>query len=258
MTAAAAAFAMEHYQKERKAFTDHERHHRLKELEDKYDLSIGYTGCVSNKLQLMTEVAADRVVVGQNFPIKKIVSLQFAEEAVQVSKHVVFGSSDVSKVTAKGPNFECMAHKRDGLGWVVTDVFGNVRGKGISVLDNAGRNVKPSSPLRATWLIDFLAEHIRSTPNLSNKTIRKLLQGYTTKYVLTNNLLQKVRSEGKATIFGISSLNVQYCHVLKQEMEAHGNPVELHFANRTQITMTLSTTVADNDNHRLKKEKRIS
>jgi hypothetical protein len=49
-TADAAAFAMEHYQKERKAFTDHERRRRLKESEDNYDLSIGYTGCVSNKL----------------------------------------------------------------------------------------------------------------------------------------------------------------------------------------------------------------
>jgi hypothetical protein len=49
MTAAAAAFAMEHYQKEHKAFTDCERHRHLKELEDNYDLSIGYTGCVSNK-----------------------------------------------------------------------------------------------------------------------------------------------------------------------------------------------------------------
>jgi hypothetical protein len=49
MTAAAAAFAMEHYQKERKAFTDCERRRRLKESEDNYNLSIGYTGCVSNK-----------------------------------------------------------------------------------------------------------------------------------------------------------------------------------------------------------------
>jgi hypothetical protein len=168
----------------------------------------------------------------------------------------VFGLSDVSKVTAKGPNFECTAHKRDGLGWVVTDVFVNVHGKGISELNNAGRNVKPSSPLRATWLIDLLAEHIRSTPNLSNKTMGKLLQGYTTEYALTNNLLQKFRSEGKAAIFGIQSLNVQYCHVLKQEMEAHGNPVELHFANRTQITMSLSTTVADNENCQFEERKK--
>jgi hypothetical protein len=50
MTAATAAFAMEHYQKEHKAFTDREHCYRLKELEDNYDLSIGYTGCVSNKL----------------------------------------------------------------------------------------------------------------------------------------------------------------------------------------------------------------
>jgi hypothetical protein len=39
-------------------------------------------------------------------------------------------------------------------------------------------------------------------------------------------------------------------------MDAHGNPVELHFANHTQITMALSTTVADDENCRLKKEKK--
>ncbi len=159
---------MEHFQKERNAFTDREHCHCLKESEDNYDLSIEYTGCVSNKLRLMTEVAADCVVAGQNFPTKKIVSLQFADKAIQASKHVVFGLSDVSKITAKGPNFEFTAHKRDGLGWVVTDVFVKVRRKGISEQDNTGRKVKPSSPLRATWLIDLLAEHIQSTPNLSN------------------------------------------------------------------------------------------
>ncbi len=105
-------------------------------------------------------------------------------------------------------------------------------------------------------MIDLLVEHIRSTPNLSNKTMRKLLHGYTTEYAITNNLLQKKWSEGKAVIFGIPSLNVQYCHVLKQEMEAHGNPVELHFLNHTQITMALSTSVADNENRRLKKERK--
>ncbi len=77
-----------------------------------------------------------------------------------------------------------------------------------------------------------------------------------TEYALTNNLLQKVWSKGKAAIFGIPFLNVKYYHVLKQEMEAHGNPVELHFANHTQITMALSTTVPDDENRRLKKEKK--
>jgi hypothetical protein len=74
----------------------------------------------------MTKVAADRVLVGQNFPTKKIVSLQYAKEAIQVSKHVLFGSSDATKLTAKGIKFECTANKRDGLGWVVTKVFVNV------------------------------------------------------------------------------------------------------------------------------------
>ncbi len=175
MTVAAATLLMEQCQKERKAFTDCKCRRRLKETEDYYDKSIEYTGCVSNKLRLMTKAAADRVVVGQNFPTKKIVSLQFAEEAIWASKHVVFASSDATKLTAKGINFKCTANKRDGLGWVVNEVFVNVCGKGISEKDNAGRNVKPASPLRATWLIDLLLEQIRSTPNISNNTMRKFL-----------------------------------------------------------------------------------
>ncbi len=226
VTIAAAALAMEQYQKECKAFTDCKRRRCLKESEDYYDVYIKYTGCVLNKLQLMTEVAADHVLVGQNFPTKKIVSLQFAEEAIQVSKHVVFGSSDATKLTAKGNKFECTANKRDGLGWVVTEFFVNVCGKGISEQDHAGRNVKPALPLRATWLIDLLLEQIWSTPNISNNTMRKFCLGYMTEYAITDNLLQKVWSDGKAVIFGSPSLNVQYCHVLKQEMEERGNPVE--------------------------------
>jgi hypothetical protein len=177
----------------------------------------------------MTKVAVDCVVVGQNFPTKKIVSLQFAEEAIRVSKHVVFASSDTTKLTAKSINFECTANKRDGLGWVSTKVFVNVHGKGISEKDNAGWNVKPALPLRATWLIDLPLEQIRSTPNTSNNTMRKFLLGYTAEYAITDNLLQKFCSDGKTARFGNPSLNVQYCHVLKQKMEERGNPVELLF-----------------------------
>jgi hypothetical protein len=204
----------------------------------------------------MTKVAADCVVVGQNFPTKKIVSFHFVEEPIRASKHVVFSSSDVTKLTAKGINFKCTANTRNGLGWVVTEVFINICGKGISENDNAGRNMKPASPLRATWLIDLLSEQIQSTPNTSSDTMRKFLLGYTTGYAITDNLLQRVWSDGKTAIFGNPSLNMQYCHVLKQEMEVFGNPVELFFANRTQITMAMSTTVAEDENCRLKKEKK--
>ncbi len=116
--------------------------------------------------------------------------------------------------------------------------------------------MKPALPLRATWLIDLLSEHIRSTPNISNDTMCKFLLGYMTEYAITDNLLQKVWSEGKAVIFGTPSLNVQYCHVLKREMEERGNPVELLFANHSQITMAMSTIVTEDENCRLKKEKK--
>ncbi len=105
-------------------------------------------------------------------------------------------------------------------------------------------------------MIDLPSEQIWSTPNTSNDTMRKFLLGYTTKYAITDNLLQKVWSDGKTAIFGNPSLNMQYCHVLKREMEERGNPVELLFANRTQITMALSTIVAEDENRRLKKEKK--
>ncbi len=62
-------------------------------------------------------------------------------------------------------------------------------------------------------MIDLLVEHIRSTPNLSNKTMRKFVQGYATNYSITDNLLQKTHSEGKEAVFGNPFLNVQYCCV---------------------------------------------
>ncbi len=74
-------------------------------------------------------------------------------------------------------------------------------------------------------MIDLLVEHIRSTPNLFNETMRKFVQGYATDYAITDKLLQKTRSEGKEAIFENPFLNVQYCCVLKAEMEREGNRV---------------------------------
>ena len=54
MTAEEANQAMKYYQKERKAYTDCVRCQRHKQSEDYYDHSVTFTGCVSDKLQLMT------------------------------------------------------------------------------------------------------------------------------------------------------------------------------------------------------------
>ena len=56
MTAEEANQAMKDYQKERKAYTDRVRCQRHKQSEDYYDHSITYSGCVSDKLQLMTDL----------------------------------------------------------------------------------------------------------------------------------------------------------------------------------------------------------
>ncbi len=195
-------FAMEKYQKEQKAYTGCQCRLRLKASEDFVDSSIIYTGCVVNTLRLMVDVAADRLQLGQNFPNKKTVSLRFAEEAIQVSKNMVFGSSDSTSVTAKGVNFLCSTKKTDSRGWVMKELFINVRGKGFTVTERKKKSQKECSPVRVKWLIDLLAEHIRSTPNLSNETMHKFIQGYATGYAITDDLLQKTHSDGKEAIFG--------------------------------------------------------
>ena len=75
----------------------------------------------------MTEVAAARIKVGQNFPTKRIMSMRFAEEAIQVSKYIVFCSSDTGRLSAVGDKFECTATKKDGQWWVVNTIQINVR-----------------------------------------------------------------------------------------------------------------------------------
>jgi hypothetical protein len=80
---------------------------------------------------------------------------------------------------------------------VVTELFVNALGKGLSSAWNKSTTVKPSSPLHIKWLIHFFFENIQETPNLSNATMRKLIEGYAPNYAITENLLQKARTEGK-------------------------------------------------------------
>ena len=84
MTAEETNHAMKDYQnqKARKAYIDRVRRQRHKQSEDYYDHSITYSGCVSDKLRLMTEVAAAHIKAGQNFPTKRIMSMWFAEGAI--------------------------------------------------------------------------------------------------------------------------------------------------------------------------------
>ena len=56
----------------------------------------------------MTEVAERHIQVGENFPTKRIMSLRFVEEAIQVSKYIVivFCNSDTLLLSAVGDKFE--------------------------------------------------------------------------------------------------------------------------------------------------------
>ena len=120
--------------------------------------------------------------------------MRFAEEAIQVSKYIVFHSSDKGRLSAVGDTFECNATKKDGQGWVVNTIQINVRGKGVKASDRTEKLQKLSSLLRAAWLIDLLSEQIRSTPNISNDVMCQYLKGYATDYAITYNLLQTTLS----------------------------------------------------------------
>ena len=103
-------------------------------------------------------MAEKHIQVGENFPTKKIMSLWFAEEAIQVSKYIVFCNSDRGCLSAVGDKFDYVATKKDGCGWVVSSIHIRVRGKGIKASNQTAKLQNPSSPLLAAWLIDLLSE----------------------------------------------------------------------------------------------------
>jgi hypothetical protein len=86
----------------------------LKESEDFVDASIVYPGYIVKTLHLMVSVAADCLQLWQNFPNKKTVSLRFAEEAIQVSKNIVFRSVNNTFLTgilfATGASFSMVPY----------------------------------------------------------------------------------------------------------------------------------------------------
>ncbi len=124
----------------------------------------------------MKDVTAKRPNLDDNFISKHIVLLCFAEEAIQVSKNVVCEKSDENRLSVIGVGFLCTACQSESRGWVVTELFVNVRGKGLSSALNKSSSVKPSSPLRVKWLIDIFFENIGNTPNLPHLTMCKVLE----------------------------------------------------------------------------------
>ena len=165
-----------------------------------------------------------------------------------MSKYIKFNNSDTGCLSAVGDKFECVTTKNDGCGWVVSCIHINVRGKGVKATLRSGIFQKQCSPLRAAWLIGLLSEQIRSIPNLSNDVMHKYIKCYATDYVITDNLLQSTRSEGKAYIFGEADLNMQYARVLKKEMEECGHPVKILFSNTTHTMMNVCKYVVEDTN----------
>ena len=109
MTVAAANMAQEQYVKERKHYTDRQRHLRMKQTEGVIDSDIVYHGDQSKKLRMMKDVTAKRTNLDDNFISKHIVSLRFAEEAIQVLKNVVCEKSDANMLSVIGVGFLCTA-----------------------------------------------------------------------------------------------------------------------------------------------------
>ena len=139
----------------------------------------------------MKDAVVNCMKLGDSFSSSKhIVSLCFAEVAIQVSKNVVFQKRDTNRLLIVGIGFLCTACRLEAKGWLVTELFVNVQGK---VLSSACKksNIVSSSLLQVKRIIDLLFENICETPNLSNVMMRKLIKGYAPDYAITTIVLQK-------------------------------------------------------------------
>ncbi len=81
----------------------------MKETEGLVDADVIYHGNQSTKLRMMKDVSAMHTKLGDNFSSNHIASLRFAEEAIQVSKNVVFEKSDANRLSVVGIGFLCTA-----------------------------------------------------------------------------------------------------------------------------------------------------
>ena len=176
----------------------------------------------------MVDVAADRLQLGQIFPNKKTVSLHFAEAVIQVS--IFFWIKWLYHHHCKRQKLS-MQCRQDYQSWLGSEgMICKCSCERIYCQQKKKKLQKECSPVRVKWMIDLLVEHIRFTPNLSNQTMCKFIQGYATDCAITDNLLQKTHSEGKDAVFGNPTLTVRYCCVLKTEMEKEGHRVHFLFA----------------------------
>ena len=110
--------AREQYVKERKHYTDRQRHLHMKQTEGLIDSDIVYHGDQSTKLRMMKDVTAKRTNLDDNFISKHIVSLHFAEEVIEVSKNVVCEKSNANRLSVIGwVSYALLVDRKAEGGW---------------------------------------------------------------------------------------------------------------------------------------------
>ena len=128
-------------------------------------------------------------------------SLHFTEDVIDMSKNVIFEKRDANQLSIVGIGFLCTACCSEAKGWLVTELFIYVRGKGLSSFCNKS-NIKPLSLICIKWVADLLYEGICKPSIISNATMHKLIKGYVPDYTITKTLLKKTCMEGNVAFFG--------------------------------------------------------
>ena len=140
MTDSRAAAVLRQYRSERKKYTDKLRSDRLRKAATAFDAAIVYTGDQSPLLRMLDVVKNNPTHVGHSFPTRKLVQLRIVEEALQLSKHVIFKTSDSKVTEAIGINLHCRAVLSEAKGWVINKLCLNTRGHGLSTLTLKNKN----------------------------------------------------------------------------------------------------------------------
>ena len=115
----------EEYKKKRKAFNDQQRKKRAKLArqvhEGSADINLSeYKGCNLDRIRVIEEVEANRLMVNHTFSSRDIMYLRVAEEANLRSIVIRVNRSDNQQFVATGIDFYVRAIFTDSVGWTVT------------------------------------------------------------------------------------------------------------------------------------------
>ena len=160
--------------------------------------------------------------------------MQVAEEANLRGVNLFCSRSDLRDYMCTGSKFCVKAHHTDQNGWTVS--VANVRecdefGPAALNLDTGGTE-KLASPFRTRWIVPLILPIILETPAISNKNLRAALSLYGNEHALTDSILQKVRTNAKAQLFGAAEENVKLAEGMKSELEKEGHVVELVYTSK--------------------------